>query len=60
MLKTEPEKLARILHDLYVLLPIIQEHQDAVSVAKHLEIIEYYKCKHDEAIAHWDFPKKAA
>jgi len=60
MLRTEPEKLCRVLHDLYVLLPILQEHSSADSVAKHIEIIEYYKQQHDKAVDHWNFPKKAA
>jgi len=60
MLRSEPQKIAKVLHDLYVMLPVIQEHGSQKSVEKHLLIIEYYQCKHDEAVAHWHFPGKAA
>jgi len=53
VLRSEPEKLAKVLHDLYVLLPVIQERRNDAWVKKHLEIIEYFKCKHDESVARW-------
>jgi len=60
MLRSEPQKIARVLHDLYVMLPVIKEHGSQQSIEKHLLIIEYYKSKHDEAVARWSFPDKAA
>ncbi len=60
MLRSEPQKLAKLLHDLYVMLPVIQEHESQQSVEKHLMIIEHYQCKLDEAVAHWSYPDKAA
>jgi len=59
-LKSEPEKLAKILHDLYVLLPVIQAQGNDEWVKKHLQIIDYYQQKHDEAVTHWHFFDKAA